>query len=170
MIDEYDNQLEVMEQRLRELWAVALPKSALADEDRAVAAKLLGKEGAKRLAATRRGERYRYRPQAIQKIEYHFVPAGEDKPAYQHGWRMEATQNGERRTIGELLTHERCRFIVGELKARGYRVELVITEPMKRCHVLGLPQDFEQRGPSPQQRREPSKRFAILDQLRDFRP
>lgn len=161
--------LDEMEQKLRDLWAVTLPKSALADEDRAVAVKLLGTEGAKRLAATKRGERYRYRPQAIQKIEYHFVPAGDDKPAYEMGWTIEATQNHVRRILGRMLTHERCGLIVQELKKRGYRVELVITEPMKRCHVLSIPREYEQRGPSPQERREPSKRFAILDQLKGFR-
>lgn len=162
--------LDEMERKLRELWSVTLPKSALADEDRAVAVKLLGADGARRLAATKRGERYRYRPQAIQKIEYHFVPAGDGKPAYEMGWTIEATQNHVRRTLGRLLPHERCGFIVRELTKRGYRVDLVVTEPMKRAGVLCLPLTSRQHRPPSKPQQDRSKRFAIMDNLRGFRP
>lgn len=164
--------LEAMEVRLRELWAVTRPRSALAAADRAVAVQLLGKTEAARLAATRRGDRFRYRPQAIQKIEYFWVPAGGQYEHHEAGWSIEATQNGVKRILGRLLKSEQCSHLIREFKRRGYRVSLVVTEGMKVAGVTSGPK----ASPRNAQRRFapgkplPSRRTAIIDQLRGVRP
>ncbi|NGP18892.1 hypothetical protein [Devosia aurantiaca] len=162
--------LDHMEARLRELWAVTIPRSALAAEDRAAAERLLGKTEAARLAATRRGDRFRYRPRAIQKIEYFWVPAGGQYTQQDEGWTIEATQNGVKSILGRVRNSERCSHIVRELKRRGYRVVLVVTEGMKAAGVTSGPEvsPRDKAARFAPGKTLPSKRKDILNRLRGF--
>ncbi|MBN9333278.1 hypothetical protein [Devosia sp.] len=160
--------MDRLEARMRDLWEVGKPLAALANEDRAVAEKLLGKAEAHRLAATKSGDRFRYRPQSTQKIEYHYVHAWGHSSSL-GGWTIEATQNGVRRELGRGLSDERCNLIVCELVKRGYRVEIVLTEAMKHLGVTRLPA-FGRHPVTPSKPKpDRSQRFAIMDRLMNSR-
>ncbi|HTN60228.1 MAG TPA: hypothetical protein VL147_01580 [Devosia sp.] len=175
-----ENEIDELERFLRSKWIEnSKPVSVLADEDRAIAEKLLGKEQAEQLAATNRGERFRYRPERITKVEYFYVPPDRDLIA-KSGWTIELYVKGAKRVFARGLDDPFCAFVIKEMTARQYSCRLVRTEAMRRYGItspMDKPrrtprreaQTIEPRRPPAVPQRQRSKRFAIMEELRNFR-
>lgn len=164
MTEEID--LDELERRLRLKWLRdAKPASVLAEEDRAVATKLLGKSNASRMAKTARGRQFKYKP-PVYSAEYFFSPPINDWVAkFVGSWTINILENGVKRTTTPGLTEERCRFIVSKLEQKGIPVRKFETEAMRRRAHEPPPPD-----PTPAKAKEPqvSRRRQIIDQLKDF--
>lgn len=110
--------LAALEEKLREKWGDFSPK-ALDPDDEAIAARLLGKSEAKRLANTPSGARFKYRRPKVR-AEYFWVPAYEHPrlPITESGfWAVDVLEDGRRRRFYE-GTWELCRFIVKAMEER----------------------------------------------------
>jgi hypothetical protein len=164
MTEEID--LDELERRVRSKWSEDLkPAPALAEEDRAVAVKLMGRDNARRMARMPSGKRFRYVAPVIT-AEYFYAAPGESMGGIQRsgGWTINIFENGVKRSTTPGLREERCMFIVREIRKKGIEVRLFETEAMKRAAA-------ERRGaPStrPTIDRQPSRRMQMIAQLKDF--
>lgn len=158
--------------------------SALDEADRAVAEKWLGKTGAKRLAATKRGERFRPdRPVTTRKIEFYYVPGNGAVYTSFIGWCIDVYEGARKRNLMRMLSDSKCAFVIAKLEEIGHRPALIITEAMRHAGVVCPPRmtpvatPVVARGPMSQRaarpaakpNRERSQRFAIMDQLKGFK-
>lgn len=122
--------LDELERHMREnVWTdIGQPRPALAIEDRAIAARLLGKDNFRRLARAKAGERVKYRTPVVT-AEYHCFPS-----AVTHGvehWVITLVENYRRRPLNVWLTYDQCLLGVRWLESKGISVKRVDTEYMR---------------------------------------
>jgi len=120
--------LDELERQVRSLWGDLAPRPALEAEDRAIAAKLLGKDNYQRLARARSGDRVKYRAPVVT-AEYHCFPS-ELMPGVEH-WVITLIENGRRRTLKASLTFEQCMLGIRWLQTRGITAKQAETEYMR---------------------------------------
>ena len=151
--------LDELEKRLRDQWVDnAPPRSALAQEDQAIAEKLLGAWNAKRLAATPAGGRFR--PRKL-KWAAEFIEA----PS---GWTIFVLLNGKRRSQVVGLTRDRLDRIVDRIQAAGWPCRPVVGEDnrvMLGKRSLAAPGYSRRPLATPSRAASPSKRREILMQI-----
>ncbi len=151
------DELDELERHVRSLWPdLNKPRPALADEDRAVAAKLLGKDNFRRLSKAKSGERVKYRA-PTRRAEYHCFPSA-TTAGVEH-WVITMIENGRRRPLDVWLTYEKCMLGVRWLEGRGIPVTRADTEYMR-----SRAPDTHAKPPP-----ERSKRFELLAELGSFR-
>lgn len=147
-----------LERRMREKWFSAefrgtgVPK--LNDDEQKVAAKLLGKENANRLANSSRP--FRYRPKLVLAEYYEVPPDG----LMNGGWRIDVIEGGERQDHRHGMSEQQCMRELRELSDKGALVKKIETEWMKIR--------TDERRQTRQEARN-GKKSAILNRLGDFR-
>lgn len=114
------SELDLLEAQLREKWGGIAAPPNLTPEEEVIAAKLLGKGEAKRLANTPSGARYRYR-RPVVRAEYFWVPSSQhhrystpDEPGF---WAVDVFEDNKRRRWWE-GSWDLCRFIVKAMEDR----------------------------------------------------
>tara|TARA_R100000365_G_C2746354_1_gene75600 strand:+ start:871 stop:1350 length:480 start_codon:yes stop_codon:yes gene_type:complete len=123
-------ELDLLEAQLREKWGDIIAPRNLTPEEEVVAAKLLGKHEARKLADTPRGERYKYRPRRARQVraEYYYVPPMEHRflPSSHDGdfWAIDVIQDGRRRRFAE-LGWDKCRFAVKAMESFKIKVDFI---------------------------------------------
>ncbi|MEJ5081069.1 hypothetical protein [Ochrobactrum sp. MYb379] len=144
---------EELERRMREQWfgsSSSKPsKPVLSDEDRLIAAKLMGKKNAHRLATTDRP--FRYKP-VVMIAEFYEHP--------QTGWRIDVIEDGERRSHRSGMTESECLKELRQLESKGATVRRFETEWMKATA------DSRRAG---LKEKSPGKKTAIMNQQKEFR-
>lgn len=163
MID--DDDVDRVVERLRELWGVDSFRPSLTPEDQKVARKLLGQTGAERHARLRTGQRFKFRPSA-RRIEFYAFPPPTDVASPGIYWRLELVEDGRRHCLRDYLDDESCMRLVAKIKALGMPITELRTEWMRQ-HGLSLSPASR---PLSKPRQERSKRFAMIEQLRGFKP
>lgn len=127
------------------------------DEEKRMAAKLMGMGRAKQLdKAQREGGRFRYR-RPVVKAEYWCHRASWGGVEL---WNIDVVEDGVRRNLKAGLYEEECNFVVRAISKKGIPVTKVMTEYMKQREV-----EMRQE----KQRKPVSRRKAILDQIKDIR-
>lgn len=148
--------LDELERRLREKWQPQAFTPAVDAEAMSVARQIMDKGNARRLAATRRGDRFRYRP-VVTTAEYYVVPPHPTLPlSGVSGWRIDVFEDGKKRTSTPGLSEESCLRIANMMTRKGIRVRRVETELMRRHASVPA---------APNTRPAPSRRLAMLNQL-----
>lgn len=144
---------EELERHMREQWfgsrSSKPSKPVLSDEDQQIAAKLMGKKNAQRLATTDRP--FRIKP-VVMIAEYYDHPV--------NGWRIDVIEDGERRSHRHNMMEDQCMRELRKLEQKGATVRRFETEWMKSvagCRRAGPPEV------------KPGRKSAIMEQLRGFR-
>ncbi|MDB5540544.1 MAG: hypothetical protein JWQ89_2271 [Devosia sp.] len=152
-------------------WTAASSNSVLAPEDEAVVAKLFGATNARRMASTQKGRRARLvRTQEVYAVEN------------SQGWIVGAVEGGRRRVLGQGLDKSRRDQALGLARERGLTTNIYdnpvrhrepLAETRGRPLYWWMEENPEPTLPSkpatPSAQVRPSKRLAILDQLKAFK-
>lgn len=151
-----DEQLQRMAGKLLAGWKPSTALSGLGDEEKRMAAKLLGPSNAERLAVVGRGERFKYR-RPNHKVEYY---------SQQYGWTIDLLENGVRRPFKLDLTDGELAIVLAAIKKKGVPILRFETEGEKQRRM-----ERESRldlAPTVHERPR-SARFDVLNELKDFR-
>lgn len=163
MTEDEDLEKDVAQLRAKWFGADAAPRRALDAEEEAVAARWLGKHEAARLATTRSGERFRYRPTVVI-AHYGYIPFSEGTHALHplgDYFYLEVFKLGRKHTLfqGDRAS---CLKAVERLRSMGISVSRVGSERS--------PEEISPLGSAtPSRHQRPSQRKVILDQLKGWR-
>lgn len=156
-----DDDLKADVERLSAKWIDGAPKrSNLDDEERAIAARLLGsKREADRLASASTKKPYRYRERRpVVAVHYGYIPRGQTDwwgiGSLGDYWYIEIFRNGRKY---ELMRGDRpeCVAAVSRLQRMGFPTTLVGDVPA----VISVPKPTG-----------PSRRKQVMDQVGRFKP
>lgn len=193
-----DVELDELTRDITAKWlAEAPPRTAFDQNDLAIASKLMSRSEVARLSELKPGERFvPLRPRrsvatrATTLVRYFCVPAAEGVYTSYAGWTIEVSEGKRKRTLFHSLSDAKAAFCISELQKRHHRVEMVVTDTMKRAGIIRAPAPGirnEERpiephlhvartSPSRQPQRPPakprqerSKRFDMMEQLKGFK-
>lgn len=147
------------------------PPPNLTDDDLAIAAKLMGKDNAQRLAKRKPGSRP-FRPAPVR-VEYLYY---ETHTGIVYQWRIERIVNGRRDGCRNYTFFEDMQPLLSALIKAGQtvrRITLGDSEPprgLRPITSIPLPAEAPKRHRMAPPVTPPSQRRAILNQLARFRP
>lgn len=163
MFDEFDE----LENALRANgWASAVAKTLLSRDDEAVAAKLLGKTNARRMVSTPIGRRTRL----VKTKEVYAVPNS-------LGWMIGAQEGNKERVLNVGLSRQERDRVLAFARERGFDTAIYdnpavrpFTEPKRPSNDNWDIKHLEPSRPAtPSGHMRPSRRLAILNQLKGFK-
>jgi hypothetical protein len=126
-------EIDDLERHVRSIWPdLGKPRPALAEEDRAIAAKLLGKENFQRLSRAKSGDRVKYRTPVVT-AEYHCFPSA-TMAGVEH-WVITLIEDGKRRPLNIWFSYEDCLLGIRWLESKGVPAKRIETEYMRHRSV-----------------------------------
>ncbi|MCB1439940.1 MAG: hypothetical protein KDJ63_09220 [Nitratireductor sp.] len=160
-----------LERHLRDKWQADKPQNEFANlpaEDQEIARKILGWAEFERLKK-RKDQNQRFRPRKEKPpnvvVEYYEVQSGfndnrDSLMLIWGGWTIDVRVDGVIRQSVQRLSAERCRDLITKISRMNVQVRPIVTEWMRQKAVEEA---------AAKNRNPPSRRKAILDQLKGFR-